>query len=79
MRGSDSIFDLVQLMYYKCHKVNFRRGGSYIDSLDQIIKKKLTINKKSKDDKCFQYALTAALNYAKIELHLERVLNINPL
>ena len=34
MRGSDFIFDSVQLMYYKCHKVNFRRGGSYIDSPD---------------------------------------------
>ena len=27
MRGSDFIFDAVQLMYCKCHKVNFRRGG----------------------------------------------------
>ena len=34
MRGSDFIFDLVQLMYEKCHKVNFRHGGSYIDSPD---------------------------------------------
>ena len=29
MRGIDFwIFDSVQLMYYKCHKVNFKRGGS---------------------------------------------------
>ena len=34
MRGSDYIFDSVQLMYYKCHKVNFKRGGSHIDSPD---------------------------------------------
>ena len=34
MRESDFIFDLVQLMYEKCHKVNFRHGGSYIDSPD---------------------------------------------
>ena len=34
MRGSDYIFDSVQLMYYKCHKVNFNRGGSHIDSPD---------------------------------------------
>ena len=34
MRGSDFIFDWVQLIYCKCHKVNFRRGGSYIDSPD---------------------------------------------
>ena len=26
MRGSDFIFDSVQLMHYKCHKVNFKRG-----------------------------------------------------
>ena len=32
MRRSDFIFDSVQLMYFKCHKVNFKRGGSYIDS-----------------------------------------------
>ena len=26
MRGSDFIFDSVQLMHCKCHKVNFKRG-----------------------------------------------------
>ena len=36
MKGSDFIFDSVQLMYHKCHKVNFKRGGSYIDSPDSI-------------------------------------------
>ena len=40
MKGSDFIFDSVQLMYYKCHKANFKRGGSYIDSPDLIKKKK---------------------------------------
>ena len=34
MRGSDFIFDYVHLLYYKCHKINFKRGGSYIDSSD---------------------------------------------
>ena len=53
MRGSDFIFDSVQLMYYKCHKVNLRDGGSYIDSPDWIKKKKETINPKNDDDKCF--------------------------
>ena len=36
MRGSDFIFDLVQLLYYKCHKINFKDSGSYIDSPDWI-------------------------------------------
>ena len=40
MRVSDFIFDSVQLMYYKCHKVNFKRSGSYIDSPDCIKRKK---------------------------------------
>ena len=62
MRRNDFIFDSVQVMYYKCHKVNFKRGGSYIGSPDWIKKKKTTINPKSEDDKCFQYAATVALN-----------------
>ena len=34
MRGSDFIFDSVQLMYYKCHKVSFIHSSSYTDSPD---------------------------------------------
>ena len=34
MRGSDFIFHCVHLLHYKYHKVNFKRGGSYIDSSD---------------------------------------------
>ena len=63
-------------MYYKCHKVSFIRGGSYIDSADWIKKKKVTINPKNTDDKCFQYAVTIALNYEETESHPERVWSI---
>ena len=35
MKGKDFIFDSVQLMYYKCHKVNFKCSGSYIVSQKQ--------------------------------------------
>ena len=34
--GNNFISDSVQMMYYKCHEVLFRRGGSYIDSSDWI-------------------------------------------
>ena len=78
MRGSDIIFDSVQLMYYKCHKVNFSRGGSYIDSPDWIKKKKATINSENTDDKCFQYAATIALSYEEIKWNPERVSHIKP-
>ena len=30
MRGSEFVFDCVQLLYYKCHKINFSRDGSYL-------------------------------------------------
>ena len=76
MTGSDFIFDSVQLLYYKCHKINFKRDGSYMDSKDWIKKKKVTINLKHTEDKCFQYAVTVALNYEETESHLERVSNI---
>ena len=54
LRESDYIFHSVQLRFDNCHKVNFRRSGSYIDSPDWIKKKKATINPKNADDKCFQ-------------------------
>ena len=78
MRRSDFIFDSVQLMYYKCYQVNFKRGGSYIDSPDWIKKKKATINSKNTYDKCFQYAVTVALNYEEIKWNPEVISNIKP-
>ena len=34
MRGSEFVFDYAQVLYYKCHRINFNCGGSYIDSPD---------------------------------------------
>ena len=76
MKGSDFIFDSVQLIYYKCHKLSFKCGCSYIDSPDWIKNKKATINPKNGDDKCFQYAATVKLNSEEIEPYPERVSNI---
>ena len=56
MGGSDFIFDSFQRLYCECHKINFKRGGSYIEFPDWIKNKKATINPKNEDDKCFQYA-----------------------
>ena len=63
IRGSEFVCDYVQLLYYKCHKVNPNRGATYIGSLDWIKIKKVTINPiTKKDNKCFQYVITVALN-----------------
>ena len=40
VKGSEFVFDYIQLLYYKCHKINQNRGGSYIDSPDWIKNKK---------------------------------------
>ena len=42
MTGSDFIIDL--FMYYKCHKISFKRGESYIDSPDWLKCQKAAIN-----------------------------------
>ena len=52
MRGNEFVFDYVQLLYYKCQKRNFSRGGSYNDSPYQIKSKKAAINPIN-NNKCF--------------------------
>ena len=54
IRGIDFISYSVQLLYYKCHKINCECHGSYFHSPGWIKRKKH--NKfKNDDDKCFQY------------------------
>ena len=40
MRGSNFIFDFIQLYYEKCNKIIFKRGESYKDSSNWIKHKK---------------------------------------
>ena len=40
MKGSDFVFDYIHLLYYKCCKINPKRGVWYIDSPDWIKKQK---------------------------------------
>ena len=79
MRGSEFILDYFQLLYYKCHKINLNRGGSYIDSPDWIKNGKAAINPIiKKDNKCFHYAVTVALDYEKIKKDTQRITKIKP-
>ena len=65
-RESEFAYDSVNVLYYNRNKVSLSRGGSYIGSPKWLKNKKATINPKNKDDKCFQHALTVALNYEQI-------------
>ena len=58
MRGSEFEFDGVNFLYYDFNKISINRGGSYIDSPKWL---------KNNDHKCFQYAVTLALNLDKIK------------
>ena len=63
MRGSEFVYDDVDVLYYNLNKVSLR-DRSYIHSPKWLKNKKATINPQNKkDDRCFQYAVTVALNY----------------
>ena len=66
-KGTSFIFDYVNLLYYKCHKVNPKHGGSYKDSPNWIRSRKAAIDPINEiDNKCFQHASTFALNHKEI-------------
>ena len=50
MRDSDFIFGCVYTLYYKCQKINFKQGDSYIDSAEWTKNKTPTINPTNKKD-----------------------------
>ena len=78
MRGSDFEFDGVNFLYYDFNEISLNRGGSYIDSPKWLKDKNSTINPKNNDDKCFQYAVTLALNLDKIKRDPQRIYKIKP-
>ena len=78
-KSSEFVFDYAYLLHYKCCKINSKRGKSYIDTPDWIKNKKATINPiNKKDNKCFQYVVTVALNYEKLDKNPERITKIKP-
>ena len=78
MKVSDFAFDGVNSLYYDFNKTSINRGGSYIDSPQWLKNKKSAINPKNNDDKCFEYAVTLALNLNRIDNHPERISKIKP-
>ena len=63
MRGREFVFDCVHELHYKLHNVDLNRRRSYIDSPRWLKNKKATKNPQNMNgDRCFQYALTVALN-----------------
>ena len=78
MKGSDFAFDGVNYLYYDLNKISISKAESYIDSPKWLKDKKSTINPKNNDYKCFQYAITLALNLDKINKSSQRISKIKP-
>ena len=54
MRGSEFVYDSVDVLYYNLNRVSLSRDGSYKDSPKWLKNKKATINPQNKKyDKCF--------------------------
>ena len=79
MRGSDFAFDGVNFLYYDFNKISMNRDESYIDFPKWLKNKNSIINPKNNDYKCFQYAVTLALNLDEINDHPEGISKIKPL
>ena len=79
MRGSEFVRDSVDLLYYHLHRISLKRSESYVDSLKWLKDKGATINPKNKkDNKCFKYAITVALNNQSIGNNAQRISKIEP-
>ena len=79
MENSYFVIESVDLLFYSLHKTRLRKGGSCIESPEWLRSKRATVNPKNKkDDKCFQYALTVALNHQNIGRDPQRISKIKP-
>ena len=79
MKGSNYIFERIDLLEYHLHKISLNRGNSYTKSPEWLYNKGVTINpKNTKNNMCFQYAITAALNHRNINNHPERISKLRP-
>ena len=79
MRGSEFVFDYVESLNYIFHKVDLKRSGPYTETPEWLKNKGATIKCQNDDDKCFQYAITIALNYDEIGNNHQRVNRVKPL
>ena len=59
MRGSEFALYSIDLLHYNLQEINLKGSPKWLKN------KKATINPINNDDKCFQYAITIALNYQK--------------
>ena len=74
---SESVLDYIYLFYYKWHKINPNREGSYTVYPNWIKNEKTTIKQANeKDDKCFQYDVYVVLIHEEVKKDLQKITKI---
>ena len=68
MKGSEFIFDSIDLQYNKCHKIGLNRDGSYIDSPKWTKNKIVTTNPKNNIEKMFSICCNCWLKLSKHQI-----------
>ena len=77
--GSGYVYDNVEVLAIRFHKMEIKRGSSYIESPEWRKNKKAAIKPwNTKDNRCFLYAITIALNYQEISNRPERISKLKP-
>ena len=67
IKGSDFVFENVDLLDYKLHRGRLKRGRSYVKSPEWLANKKATrYPKNKKDDEYLQWSIISTLNYNEI-------------
>ena len=71
---SSYIFERIEGFSIHFHKIDLKRGSSFIPTPDWIKTEKATINPKNKNDNyCFAYATAIAIYHNEIGNHLDRI------
>ena len=75
IKGSDFVFESVDLLGYKIHRVRLKRGGSYIKSPKWLLHKRAAINPNiENDDESLRWSIISALNHNEItKKELEKI------
>ena len=73
VRDSKFVFDRIMYMDIRMYRLNLTRGSSYIPLPDWLAKKKAILNPKNLDEKCFKWAVIAALKWGEIDSYSERI------
>ena len=77
--GSCYVYDNIEVLGINFHKIEVKRGSSYRESPEWLKNKGATINpQNTKDNRCFLYKITIAINHQNIKHHPQRISKLIP-